>query len=45
VNTQAAMMGLNDIFFVSAVIFILIIPLIWITRPAKGGSQDAAGAH
>jgi DHA2 family multidrug resistance protein len=45
VNTQAAMMGLNDIFFVSAIIFILIIPLIWITRPAKGGGQDAAGAH
>ena len=46
VNTQAAMMGLNDIFFVSAIIFILIIPLIWITRPAKGGGGgDAAGAH
>jgi DHA2 family multidrug resistance protein len=46
VNTQAAMMGLNDIFFISAVIFILIIPLIWITRPAKGGGgPDAAGAH
>ncbi|MET3228376.1 UNVERIFIED_ORG: DHA2 family multidrug resistance protein [Burkholderia sp. 1263] len=46
VNTQAAMMGLNDIFYVSAIIFILIIPLIWITRPAKGGGgPDAAGAH
>ncbi len=47
VNTQAAMMGLNDIFYVSAIIFVLIIPLIWITRPAKGGGGggDAAGAH
>jgi MFS transporter, DHA2 family, multidrug resistance protein len=46
VNTQAAMMGLNDIFFISAIIFILIIPLIWITRPGKGGGgADAAGAH
>ena len=46
VNTQAAMMGLNDIFYVSAIIFLLIIPLIWITRPAKGGGgADAAGAH
>jgi DHA2 family multidrug resistance protein len=45
-NTQAAMMGLNDIFFVSAIIFILIIPLIWITRPAKGGGGGgASGAH
>src|SRR5580698_9592872 len=46
VNTQAAMMGLNDIFFISAVIFILIIPLIWITKPSKGGGgASAAGAH
>src|ERR1700722_8298416 len=46
VNTQAAMMGLNDIFYVSAIIFILIIPLIWITRPGKGsGGPGAAGAH
>ncbi len=47
VNTQAAMMGLNDIFYASAIIFVLIIPLIWITRPAKGGGGGggASGAH
>ncbi len=46
VNTQAAMMGLNDIFFVSAIIFLLIIPLIWITRPGKGGGRtSASGSH
>jgi MFS transporter, DHA2 family, multidrug resistance protein len=46
VNTQAAMMGLNDIFFASAVIFILIIPLIWITKRSRGGGGGAAaGAH
>jgi DHA2 family multidrug resistance protein len=40
------MMGLNDIFFMSAVIFLLIIPLIWITRPVKGGGgADASAAH
>ncbi|CAE6714681.1 Fatty acid resistance protein FarB [Paraburkholderia nemoris] len=45
VNTQAAMMGLNDIFYISAAIFIAISPLIWITRPSKsGGSADAAVA-
>ncbi|KND58088.1 Inner membrane component of tripartite multidrug resistance system [Candidatus Burkholderia verschuerenii] len=42
VNSQAAMMGLNDIFLISAVIFILIIPLIWITKVAKGGGGGAA---
>jgi DHA2 family multidrug resistance protein len=46
VNTQAAMMGLNDIFYASAIIFVLIIPLIWITRPSRGGGgADASGAH
>ncbi|WP_094844767.1 DHA2 family efflux MFS transporter permease subunit [Bordetella genomosp. 11] len=45
-NAQAAMMGLNDIFYASAAIFLLIIPLIWITRPAKGGGgADASAAH
>jgi DHA2 family multidrug resistance protein len=44
VNAQAAMMGINDIFYVSAIIFLLIIPLIWVTRPGRGGS-DASAAH
>ncbi|PLZ00167.1 EmrB/QacA family drug resistance transporter [Burkholderia sp. WAC0059] len=44
VDSQAAVMGLDDFFYISTFIFILIIPLIWITRPVKGaGSQDAAG--
>lgn len=46
VNSQAAILGLDDFFYVSTFIFIGIIPLIWITRPAKGESSDAAsGAH
>jgi DHA2 family multidrug resistance protein len=45
VNSQAAIMGLDDFFYISTFIFILIIPLIWITRPAKGSSDAAAGAH
>ncbi|MBR8410353.1 DHA2 family efflux MFS transporter permease subunit [Burkholderia cenocepacia] len=49
VDSQAAVMGLNDIFYVSAIIFIAIIPLIWITKPARSGGGDAdaaaAGAH
>jgi MFS transporter, DHA2 family, multidrug resistance protein len=43
-NAQATMLGLNDIFWLSAVIFIAIIPLIWLTRPAKGSGAGAAGA-
>ncbi|HIH2708310.1 TPA: DHA2 family efflux MFS transporter permease subunit, partial [Burkholderia cenocepacia] len=49
VDSQAAVMGLNDIFYVSAIIFIAIIPLIWITKPSRSGGGDAdaaaAGAH
>jgi DHA2 family multidrug resistance protein len=47
VNTQAAMMGLDDFFYISTFIFILMIPLIWITRPVEGegGGDAAAGAH
>jgi DHA2 family multidrug resistance protein len=45
-NTQAAMLGLNDIFWLSAVIFIAIVPLIWVTKPGKGGAPAAgAGGH
>jgi MFS transporter, DHA2 family, multidrug resistance protein len=40
-------MGLNDIFYISAIIFIAIIPLIWITRPSRSAADasSAAGAH
>ncbi|MGF6855840.1 hypothetical protein [Paraburkholderia sp. CI3] len=38
------MLGLNDIFWLSAVIFIAIIPLIWLTKPHKGADAGAAGA-
>jgi DHA2 family multidrug resistance protein len=43
-NAQAAMLGLNDIFWISSVIFIAIVPLIWVTKPSKDASAAAAGA-
>src|SRR5471032_1524227 len=43
-NTQASMLGLDDVFWISAVIFVAIIPLIWLTKPAKGQVSDAAAA-
>lgn len=47
VNSQSALLGLDDFFYVSVFIFIVIIPLIWVTRPSKAGAgADAAGgAH
>ena len=46
-DAQAWMLGLNDIFWLSSVIFVLIIPLIWITKPDKSAAASAAasGAH
>lgn len=48
VDQQAFMLAANDVFYVSAVLFVLLIPFVWITRPqrAGAGSADAAaGAH
>jgi len=44
-NAQAAMLALNDIFWLSSIIFIVIVPLVWLTRPGKGGGGMAGGAH
>ncbi|GLQ46491.1 MFS transporter [Dyella lipolytica] len=46
-DAQAAMLGLNDIFWLSAVIFVVIIPLIWMTHPSKDAAASAttAGGH
>jgi DHA2 family multidrug resistance protein len=47
-DQQAYMLAANDVFYVSALIFLLLIPLVFLTRPthAGAGSADAAaGAH
>ncbi|HTI18455.1 MAG TPA: DHA2 family efflux MFS transporter permease subunit [Trinickia sp.] len=45
VTQQAAQLAVNDLFYVSAVIFVVLISLIWITRPERaGGSADAAAS-
>jgi DHA2 family multidrug resistance protein len=47
IDQQAFMMSANDIFYVSAVLFLLLIGVVWLTKPARGGGSDAAaaGAH
>jgi DHA2 family multidrug resistance protein len=48
VDQQAFMLAANDIFYISAVLFMLLIPLVWLSHPqrAGAGSADAAaGAH
>jgi DHA2 family multidrug resistance protein len=45
VNVQAYVLSADDIFYASGVIFLLLIPLIWLTHPRKGAAADAGGAH
>ena len=47
VTQQAFMLAANDIFYGSAALFLLLIPLVWVTHPQRNaaGSEAAAGAH
>jgi DHA2 family multidrug resistance protein len=46
ISQQAAQLGVNDLFYATAGIFVLLIALIWITKPerAGAGAPDAAAA-
>ena len=51
IDQQAFTMAVTDIFWASSVVFMLLIPLVWVTRSAHqsqgsgGGADAAAGAH
>jgi DHA2 family multidrug resistance protein len=47
VDQQAFMLATSDIFYASAVLFLLLIPIVWMSRPQRGqsGGDAAAGAH
>ncbi|MNU01539.1 Multidrug export protein EmrB [compost metagenome] len=49
VNQQAFMLAANDIFWASSVLFLLLIPLVWLAKGPKGhgggGADAAAAAH
>ncbi len=47
INQQAYTMSATDFFFASAIIFLVLIGLIWLARPktASHGSRAAADAH
>nr|WKF61731.1 Multidrug export protein EmrB [Paraburkholderia busanensis] len=41
---QAAQLGVNDLFYISATIFVALIALIWITQPERSDGGDSAAA-
>jgi DHA2 family multidrug resistance protein len=48
VDQQAYTLAVNDVFYVSALIFLLLIPVVWMSRPQRAGAASAdaaAGAH
>ena len=48
IDQQSAMLGANDLFRASAILFLLLIPVIWLARPvrsAKPAPADASAAH
>ena len=48
VDQQAYMLAANDVFYASAIIFLCLIPLVFLaknTKASAGGSDAAAGAH
>ena len=44
VDQQAFMLSADDIFYVSGLLFIALIVLIWFARPEKGGAEGSSGA-
>jgi MFS transporter, DHA2 family, multidrug resistance protein len=46
-DQQAFMLSANDIFYASALVFLLLIAVVWLARPVKGGQADssASAAH
>ncbi|MFT3930826.1 MAG: DHA2 family efflux MFS transporter permease subunit [Spongiibacteraceae bacterium] len=46
ITIQAGMLGVNDIFFVSSILFLILIGFIWLAKPIKSSTPiDAGGAH
>lgn len=45
-SVQASTMAATDIFWISAILFLALIGLVWMTKPGRSrASADAAGAH
>src|SRR5450631_641208 len=45
IDVQAYTMAVDDMFFISGVLFIGLIVLLWITKPVKSVAMDAGAAH
>jgi DHA2 family multidrug resistance protein len=45
IDQQAYTLAVDDLFFLSGMLFVVLLVLVWATKPAKNAAVDAAGAH
>ncbi|HEY2188032.1 MAG TPA: MFS transporter, partial [Caldimonas sp.] len=45
IDQQAYTLAVDDLFFVSAIVFVLLLVFVWAAKPAKNAAVAAAGAH
>ncbi|GGD01716.1 DHA2 family efflux MFS transporter permease subunit [Undibacterium terreum] len=46
ISVQASTMAATDIFWISSIMFLMLIGLVWLTKPSKSSAPvDAGGAH
>ncbi|MEO8080256.1 MAG: MFS transporter, partial [Caldimonas sp.] len=45
VDQQAFTLAATDLFLISAALFVVLLVLVWLTRPTLGGGADVGGAH
>ena len=45
IDQQAFTLAVNDMFWMSSMLFFVLIALVWMTRPQRGGAAGGGGAH
>jgi DHA2 family multidrug resistance protein len=45
VNVQAYVLSADDIYWVSMLMFMALVPMVWLAKASKAGVIDAGGAH
>jgi MFS transporter, DHA2 family, multidrug resistance protein len=45
IDQQAYTMAVTDLFYLSSMVFFLLIGVVWLARPRPGGGAGGGGAH
>ncbi len=45
VDVQAYTLAVDDMFLLSGTLFLVLLVLVWLAKPARNVAVDAAGAH